>query len=92
MSMKYQTSFPILDATRGYANTSLGRAILDAFGFVEPLVAEMDTWCAMPLRLVHDDGSGYHLELGPYSLNAADVETLRAAIFAYDDAVGPVRR
>jgi hypothetical protein len=40
----------------------------------------------MPLRLVHDQGGGWHLELGPYSLDACDISRLRAAIKSYDDA------
>ncbi|MDT5096409.1 MAG: hypothetical protein QOC76_146 [Mycobacterium sp.] len=80
------TDFPVLDAPRLYANNSLGRFIMDSFGAVEPYIEENDSWVAMPLRLVHDQGGGWHLELGPYSLDACDISRLRAAIKSYDDA------
>jgi hypothetical protein len=82
------TAFPVLDAPRLYANNQLGRVIFDRFGDVEPYVEEVDSWIAMPLRLVHDQGAGWHLELGPYSLNGDDIERLRAAINSYDQATG----
>jgi hypothetical protein len=81
------TDFPVLDAPRLYANNSLGRVVGGDFGVIEPYLDETDSWVAMPLRLVHDQGAGWHLEVGPYSLNAADIERLREAIAAYDQAV-----
>lgn len=45
----------------------------------------------MPLRLVHDQAAGWHLEVGPYSLDQADIEKLRAAIAGYDAATTGVR-
>jgi hypothetical protein len=71
------TDFPVLDAPRLYANNSLSRMVFDSFGDVEPYIEETDSWIAMPLQLVHDQGAGWHLELGPYSLNGADIERLR---------------
>lgn len=85
------TDFPILDAPRLYADNTLSRCIVDYFGFVEPHMAELDSWVAMPLRLVYDQGAGWNLELGPYSLDAADIYKLRKAIAAYDQAVGVSR-
>lgn len=84
----HHTVFPILDAPRLYANNMLHRTVVDDFGFLEPYTSETDSWFALPLRLVHDDAGGRHLELGPYSLNGDDVELLRAAIAAYDRATG----
>ncbi len=43
----------------------------------------------MPVRLVHDQGAGWHLELGPYSLDRDDIERLREAIASYDAATRP---
>jgi hypothetical protein len=83
------TDFPILDAPRTEANNELGRVILDYFGNIEPFIEETDFWVAMPLRLVHDQAGGCHLEIGPYSLDRADIEHLREAIAAYDQATGP---
>ncbi|OBJ43110.1 hypothetical protein A5621_00860 [Mycobacterium colombiense] len=85
------SDFPVLDAPRLYADNMLDRRIAGDFGCVEPYMAELDTWIAMPLRLVHDGGAGWNLELGPYSLNAADMHKLREAIAAYDQAVGASR-
>jgi hypothetical protein len=82
------TAFPVLDAPRLFANNQLGRVIFDSFGDIEPYVEEADYFIAMPVRLVHDQGAGWHLELGPYSLNGDDIERLRAAINSYDQATG----
>jgi hypothetical protein len=78
------SDFPILDAPRTDANAELGRCILDVLGLIEPHLPELDDWCAMPLRLVHDQAGGVHIECGPYSLDRADIEVLRAAIASYD--------
>lgn len=80
--------FPALDAPRTEGNRTLGRVVFDSFGHVEPFIEETDSWVAMPVRLVHDSAAGLHLELGPYSLDNRDVERLRAAVRAYDIAVG----
>ena len=79
--------FELIDAPRPIGNTEFSRVIADTFGFVEPYIEERDGWCSLPLRLVHNISSGWHLELGPYDLDAADIHTLRAAIRAYDQAV-----
>ena len=81
-------SFPLLDAPRADANAELSRVILDFCGYVEPNIPELDDWCSMPVRLVHDQAGGFHLELGPYGIDRRDIEVLRAAIHAYDEAVG----
>jgi hypothetical protein len=80
------SDFPVLDAPRDHALT--GRVIIDSFGDVEPYVEEMDSWVAMPLRLVHSQLAGWHLELGPYALNRRDMQRLSAAITAYRQASG----
>jgi hypothetical protein len=80
--------FPVLDAPRTYANEELHRCIFDVFGGIEPYIEEIDTWISMPLRLAHDEAAGWHLELGPYSLDRGDIRRLRAAIAAYDLATG----
>lgn len=81
-------AFPVLDAPRTFADAELGRVILGAHGHIEPHLAELDGWCSMPVRVVLDQANGYHLELGPYSLDAADVAVLRQALAAYDKAFG----
>jgi hypothetical protein len=84
------TDFPILDSPRtGDPFTYPGRAILDYHGHIEPYVDEMDYWVAMPVRLVHTEGGGFGIEVGPYTLNRPDIERLRAAIASYDLATGP---
>lgn len=77
------TNFPTLDAPR---TTEHGRIIYDHLGHLEPHIDELDTWCTIPIRLAHNQTAGWHLELGPYNLNHTDIETLRAAIYHYDDA------
>jgi hypothetical protein len=64
----------------------LGRFIVDVVGPIEPHIEETDSWVTMPLRLVHDQAGGLHLEIGPYDLGAADIRRLREAINTYDAA------
>jgi hypothetical protein len=78
------TDFPVLDGPRPFADGSLGRSVIDSYGFVEAYVEEMDDWTSMPLRLTHDQGSGFQLELGPYTLDVCDIAKLRAAIAGFD--------
>lgn len=79
--------FPTLDAPRTHANLEFGRVVFDHLGFIEPYIEETDSWITMPMRLVHDQAAGIHLEVGPYSVDSRDIERLRAAIAAYDLAV-----
>lgn len=79
------SDFPVLDAPRGH---EFGRGIFDYFGEVEPYITETDSWIAMPVRLVHDQLAGWHLEVGPYALDRNDIQRLREAIAAFDLAVG----
>lgn len=78
-------AFDILDTTR---TDQCNRAVLDHLGYVEPHIEETDGWCSMPVRLVFDQAAGLHLEVGPYDLDAADIDVMRRAIAAYDAAVG----
>jgi hypothetical protein len=80
--------FPVLDAQRHTETNEFGRVIVDTFGFVEPYIRGVDSWVSIPLRLAHDQAADWHLELGPYDLDRADIECLRAAIAAYDQATG----
>jgi hypothetical protein len=81
--------FPVLDAPRPVANAELGRVIIDFFDYLEPHIEELDDWISLPLRLIYSQADGFGLELGPYTLGRADIERLRAAIAAYDQASGP---
>lgn len=80
------TDFPILDSSYTHSTAEYNRVILDHYGYVEPHLDETDDWCAMPLRLVHDQAADFHLECGPYSFDRADIERLREAIAGYDEA------
>lgn len=79
-------AFEIVDSQRTCANEELGRIVADWFGHLEPHVPDTDDWRSMPLRLAHDQAAGWHIELGPYDLDRADIELLRRAIAAYDHA------
>lgn len=81
------TDFPVLDGRRPFANSELGRVIFDSFGVVEPYIEETDSWVAMPVRLVHQ-ATSWRIEIGPYTLNEADINRLCSAIAAYDQATG----
>ncbi|MCW1821427.1 hypothetical protein A5731_04695 [Mycolicibacterium conceptionense] len=78
----------IVDSPRTFANEELRRVVMDWFGHVEPYVPDTDDWRSMPLRLAHDQGSDWYIELGPYDLDRAGIELLRRAIAAYDQATG----
>ena len=78
--------FPVLDAPR--TTDDFNRTIADVFGYVEPRIEETDDWVSMPVRLVYDQAAGWHLQVGPYDLDRADIEVMRRAIAAYDAAVG----
>jgi hypothetical protein len=81
------TVFPILDSPRIYANESLNRFIMNSFGYAEPYLDESDSWVAMPVRLTHDAGGGWRIELGPYSFGACDILPVKEAIAAWEAAV-----
>lgn len=81
-------TFPVLDADRRYADTEYGRHIIAEVGCVEPYIGETDYWATLPLRVVIDAAAGPHIECGPYSLDAADIRALQAAIRAYHEVFG----
>ena len=78
------SAFPILD---GIHQSGPDRTIVDVCGLVELYVAEVDSWCALPVRMVQTAGAGMCLEMGPYLLDAADIATLRGAIATFNRAV-----
>lgn len=83
------TDFPVLDAPRPIADSEIGRLVIDdQLAPIEPFIEETDWYVTMPIRLVYDQGSALHLEIGPYSMCKTDIERLRAAITAYDKAQG----
>lgn len=85
--------FPLLDADYTAATTDLNRTVLNTLDPIEPAIDETDTYCTIPIRLVHDTAAGLHLELGPYTIDHTDIERLRNAIHAYDLANhGPTLR
>lgn len=83
--------FPSLDASRATATAEYNRAIIAFLGRIGPYLGEVDYWCSMPLRLTHNQAAGFILEVGPYDLDRADIDALRAAIVAYDAATGETR-
>lgn len=76
-------SYPVLDFERNEPQ----RALLDNLCVLEPFIPEMDGWVSLPVRLVHTQGAGLALELGPYEVSGADIGRLRAALAAFDKAV-----
>lgn len=84
------SDFPVLDSPRaGHPFSYPGRAVIDVHGCIEPYVDDTDYWVSIPVRTVHTEGGGWGIELGPYRLNAEDIDRLRAAIASYDQATGP---
>lgn len=84
--------FPVLDSNRTYETAEFNRFILDVFGYIEPHIDEIDEWCSMPIRLVHDQAADWHLEIGPYSISRGDIRRLQEAIDAYYQATGEQQR
>lgn len=82
------TAFAVVDTERHIANAQYNRVIHDHFGYVEGYVEKHDDWTALPVRLTHTTAAGWQIELGPYDLNAWAIDKLRAAIAAYDQAIG----
>lgn len=80
------SDFPILDGFRPPREDGTHRVIIDVLGFAELYLDEVDSWVALPLRLVHSPLGGFGLEMGPYTLDRADIGTLRRAIEAFDAA------
>jgi hypothetical protein len=80
--------FPRIDAPRPVANTEHRRVILDYVGDVEPFIEADDSCSSMPVRVVHDQAAGFHIEVGPYSLFGRDIGVLRDALASYDQATG----
>lgn len=81
--------YPILDGPRANADAELSRFVIDdELQPVTPWIDETDSYVELPLRVVYHQGSGVHVELGPYSMDESDIERLRAAITAYDTARG----
>lgn len=83
-----EPAFQVLDYSRAYANAEYNRMVMDSFGYLEPYEDEADGWRSMPLRLTHNAASGWCIECGPYTFDAADINRLREAIAAYDRATG----
>jgi hypothetical protein len=81
------SDFPAMDYERG---DKFNRQVFETFGDVEAHVAELDSWCALPVRLSHDQAGGWQVELGPYTLNHADLLVLAAALRGWQDATGVV--
>ncbi|OBK09163.1 hypothetical protein A5637_30425 [Mycolicibacterium fortuitum] len=77
--------FPTIDRLD---SETASRVVVDVFGHIEPRIDETDWWCRMPVRLVHNGGAGWCIEVGPYEVAEVDIETLREAISAYDTATG----
>ncbi|PVB44307.1 Uncharacterised protein [Mycobacteroides abscessus subsp. abscessus] len=83
-----EPAFQVLDHPRTYANVEYNRVVMDFFGYLEPYEDETDGWRSMPLRLAHNTATGWCIECGPYTFDAADIKRLREAIAAYEGAVG----
>ena len=78
--------FPVLDSDRSVDNDTVYRVVLvDNIEPIEPRISEIDDWCEMPVRISHDAGQGIALEIGPYTLDDSDIDTLRGAIALLDD-------
>ncbi|OBH20800.1 hypothetical protein [Mycolicibacter sinensis] len=82
-----QANFPILDADRSHDDAEYGRQVIVECGYVEPRISETDDWCSLPIRVITDQASGLHIELGPYDLDAADIRDLAGALHAYNQLV-----
>jgi hypothetical protein len=78
--------FPVLDNPPIRSTDKLGPCIFDSSGSVDAYLEETDDWVSMPVRLVHDQAAGWKIECGPCDFDRCDIEMLRSAIAAYDQA------
>lgn len=85
-NIRLTSDFPILDGFRPPREDGTHRVIIDVLGMAEPYLDEADGWVALPVRLVHSPLGGFGIELGPYTLDPADIDVLRRAVAAYDAA------
>ena len=84
-----EPAFEAVDHPRIDENNQYHRVVVDWFGYVEPFNPAADSWLSMPVRLVHSEVAGWHLEVGNLDFSRADIRLLRAAIAAYDAATRP---
>ena len=84
-----EPAFEVVDYPRNGENNQYHRVVVDWFGYVEPFSPAADSWLSMPVRLVHSEVAGWHLEVGNLDFSRADIRLLRAAIAAYDAATRP---
>lgn len=78
--------FPVLDGDRTADDDNIYRVVLvEYIEPIEPRIPETDEWCEMPVRISHDACQGIALEIGPYTLDDSDIDTLLSAIALLDD-------
>jgi hypothetical protein len=77
-------STPIVDDPRVESNTSMGREVIEEFPAIWPHRDVTDDSVRLPIRLSHVAGVGFSMEIGPYDLDRADVEILKAFIASWD--------
>lgn len=72
--------FPLHDADRRNADDVVYREVIQELGVPEPYTPDSDSWARVPLRISHNAGAGFVLEVGPYDFSSQDFQALEHAV------------
>ena len=80
MVLRDVSGFPLEDADRSGVDEWSMREIITDHGMAEPSKPEMDSFVRVPVRVSHNAGSGFTLEVGPYDFSGEDFALLEKAV------------
>lgn len=72
--------FPLHDADRSDNDEVAFRDVIQELGIPEPYTPDTDSWARVPLRISHNTGAGFVLEVGPYDFSDHDFLALEHAV------------
>ena len=72
--------FPLHDANRSETDDMTDRDVIQELGTPEPYTPDSDSFARVPLRISHNTGAGFVLEVGPYDFAGHDFLALEHAV------------
>lgn len=72
--------FPMHDADRSDNDEAAFRDVIQELGIPEPYTPGTDSWARVPLRISHNTGAGFVLEVDPYDFSDHDFLALEHAV------------
>lgn len=72
--------YPMHDVDRDGDELAIGRMLVQSLGVTEPRTPANDSWVRVPLRITHNTGDGFVLEVGPYDFTGTDFEAVEHAV------------